>query len=302
MHIESDIVRINISSLAEKIINQDFQVFSILGTHTLNGFINQMIKLYTDNSCEAFSLNLSLAKIKFTSKRYRLNKGTIQSLQRYFYDTAPNGIYATQCNTLSMFIKLIIETYVRLPFIQRERFILSDSIDKIEKAISKNQMLTVKTFNSTHKIAPYSIIPSRENVFSYLIGYTENGAIKAIRISQIKDLSPYGKRKLPNEKILNEMNDRLAEYGATFIEEDLTDIQIQFITKQARQSYEYSIIHRPVHTKILDDEKNVFLFRCSLKQAKYFFFRFTGEVKILQPVELRKWFLEQYKAGLNANE
>jgi len=195
-----------------------------------------------------------------------------------------------------------MESYARLPFIQRERFILSDTINDIDTAISKNKMVTVITFNKTHNISPYAIIPSKENAFSCLIGYTEEGKIKSIRISQIKSINPHDKRKLPKEDVINAMNDLLAEYGATFIEEEVVDVQIQFLTTSARQSYEYSIIHRPVHTKILDDEKNIFLFRCSLKQAKYFFFRFAGEVKIIAPTELRDWFVEQYKAGLEANE
>jgi len=69
----------------------------------MNGFINQIINLYVKHSCEAFCLDISLAKSKqHNSERSRLNKDTMDSLEKHFYDMAPKGKYAKECNTLPL--------------------------------------------------------------------------------------------------------------------------------------------------------------------------------------------------------
>ena len=47
------------------------------------------------------------------------------------------------------------------------------------------------------------------------------------------------------------------------------------------------------------EEDNVYVFCCSEMQAIYFFFRFAGDVEILEPLSLRNKFRDLYTAGLD---
>lgn len=96
------------------------------------------------------------------------------------------------------------------------------------------------------------------------------------------------------------INEDLAEFGPTFIEDDIQEIVIRFLSNSARQSYEYSIIHRPIHNEVIDGKRNIYKFRCSLKQAEFFFFRFAGDIEILSPDELKAWFIDMYQKGLKS--
>lgn len=294
----SEHIRINISKLAYKIIQQDLTIFSFTEKLTFNSFINKLIYLYVKNSCESYVVIPGLVKIKGTSYELRFNKDAMDEYNDSIDDL--NKKYDFPRTT--QFFKGILESYARLPFAKREIVLLQDYIDDINKAINNKKMIKLKTHNLDVEIIPYKIVRAKEGTFSYLIGFDQDIKVHAIRISHIRYLKLFGKAPKIPEKILINTDEMIAEYGPTFVEEPMQDVEIQFLTDKARIGYEYSIIHRPIHTSIIDPEKNIYLFKCSLKQAEYFFFRFAGEIKILKPIELRDRIVNAYKAGIEANK
>ena len=293
----SEHIRINISKLAFKIIQQDLVIFSFTRKLNFNGFINRLIYLYIKNSCESYDVIPNHTKIKGDSYEFRFNNDAMNE----YNDSVDylNKKYSHERATL--FFKGILESYARLPFVKRETVILQNLIDDINKAINNKKQIKLKTHNIDINITPYEIVRSKEGSFSYLIGFDLENKIHAIRISHIRSLKLFGKAHIIPEYILINADEMIAEYGPTFVEEPLEEIHIQFLTEKAKLSYEYSIIHRPIHTNIIDKDNNIYSFTCSLKQAEYFFFRFAGEVKILKPTELKNKIVNAYRKGIEAN-
>ena len=131
--------------------------------------------------------------------------------------------------------------------------------------------------------------------FQYLVG-TVNGEWRSYRLSRINFLKTKGTAILPATDMVDEI---LAEFGATFFGEPLIDIKIRFTAKGLLR-YEYSVIHRPVHTRIESDVKSdgdIYIFHCSEKQALYFFFSYADDVEILEPLSLRQRFIDMYRRG-----
>ena len=123
-----------------------------------------------------------------------------------------------------------------------------------------------------------------------------DGKWAAYRLSRIKFLKTKGKAVFPATEQIDEA---LAEFGPTFFGEPTIDIKIRF-TRKGLLRYEYSVIHRPVHTRIESDVKSdsdIYIFHCSEKQALYFFFSFANDVEILEPLSLRQRFIDLYRRG-----
>lgn len=289
-------IRIYLSPLALKVIEQDVIIFSAGNQLTITGYINKIIFLYLNNDCEDFLLNRDLSNlIDGESKLFRFSK---KSMQEYNDSIDYLNKKFSDMNR-STFFKTLLETYTRLSFIQRESFFLKETIEEIEKAIRLKKLIKVATHNRNEDISPFEIISSKEGVFSYLIGFNCNGNVKSIRLSHIQSAKLHDSSRLPKESILEKVNEQINEYGATFLEEKPVEIVICFLSLNAEQSYKFSILHRPFHVKVLNEEDRIYQFFCSLKQAEFFFFRFAGEIEIIKPLELKKWFINKYKNGLN---
>lgn len=80
----------------------------------------------------------------------------------------------------SKYIKCLLETFARLPFIEREKLILkTDIIHHIETALKNQKKLQLLYIGNSHLITPICIAPSKEGTFQYLIG-EENTIIENI--------------------------------------------------------------------------------------------------------------------------
>lgn len=297
--------RLRLSSLCEKVLRQDCIFFNSSDGFTLNGIINRILVLFLKQPEEPFALNFDLKDLVGNTRVYRCGKELVAAWNDVIDDF--NERYDLSD---SDFCKLILESYSQLSFAEREAFILSERMEQIRRAISQKYRIRVSTFvnQSNDKkagddLVPYKIVESKEGSFSYLIAIDDANDFKlrSIRISHIKSFSLH---KGPTRRIssfrLREYDVLIAEFGPTFVEEETMDIVIRFLNETARRKYEYSVIHRPIHTKILDSEKMIYEFHCSLKQAQYFFFYYTGDIDIISPRELKDRFIENYKKGLDA--
>lgn len=222
----------------------------------------------------------------------RLSRTAIDALIDYPENKYPfGGKY-----TVTQFIKCMIESYARTSFLEREKLILKKAvIEPIENAIHRNKAIKINFAGTDIEISPYKIVPSKEGTFQYLVG-TVNGEWRSYRLSRINFLKTKGKAILPATDMVDEI---LAEFGATFFGEPLIDIKIRFTAKGLLR-YEYSVIHRPVHTRIESDVKSdgdIYIFHCSEKQALYFFFSYADDVEILEPLSLRQRFIDMYRRG-----
>ena len=292
----SDHIRITLSKLAKKTLNSDCIIFGASANSklTYGTLINRILKNFDDD----FILNDDLLKLdgeKWTSPVY-LNKVVIDilnSIKPEFY------LKNTSSPTTEKFVKCLLETFTRLPFIDREKLILKeDIIQKIETALKDKKNLQLQYKGQKHIITPICISPSKEGTFQYLIG-EENSSRISFRLSRIEKIRPIGKAPIISKQTKYQIFEDLSEFGATFITQPIIEVKVKF-TEKGLESYKYSVIHRPTH--IAAEDNNVLIFRCSEMQALYFFFRFAKDAEIIEPLSLRNSFRQLYREGLETYE
>ncbi len=293
MEFVSDHIRINLTNLAQKVIESDRIIFgaSANSNLTYGAIINKIIENYDDD----FAIDDSLLSLRNEdeSRIVRLQNDVIEIL-----DTVVLTDYLKNAPTPSVpkYVKCLLESYARLPFIEREKLILKkDVIQHIDAALKKRKNLQITYKGDTFIVTPICIAPAKEGTFQYLVG--EKGSSRvSIRLSRIEKIRPIGKSTPISDSIIKQINADLSEFGPTFVTEQKKTIKVKF-SKKGLESYEYSVMHRPMHIAIEDD--NVYVFHCSEMQAIYFFFRFAGDAEILEPLSLRNEFRNLYTAGLN---
>ena len=285
-------INLNITHLAQKVLDSDRL---LLGTAQEKGLsfgtiVNTIISSYDDD----FPLTESLIKKKDyqSHKKMRLSRSAMDELTYYEENAYPlGGKYS-----VTQYIKCLLESYARINFLDREKLILKKTvIEPIENAIRQNKAIRIKFSNQLIELSPYKIVPSKEGTFQYLVGAVD-GKWAAYRLSRIKFLKTKGKAVFPATEQIDEA---LAEFGPTFFGEPTIDIKIRF-TRKGLLRYEYSVIHRPIHTRIESDAKgngDIYVFHCSEKQALYFFFSYADDVEILEPLSLRQRFIDMYRRG-----
>lgn len=319
MYYDNAHVRVNLSGLAQKIVSQDMVIFGSDSKWKTNGFINLLINRFLTNNQEFafFKLDCSL-KEKGLSLMIRPSEENRKALKSLFEASSygheiPEWYSPFRSDlTPSSLFKTIIETYARLPMIEREFVVLKDTFDFINKGLREKRSIRISISGTTSKkldIVPYKVVPAKDGPYSYLIGLQlpdegqKKYVIKALRISRIICESYLSHKDLPKETVLRDVDASLAEFGPTFLEEKPIDIKVCFLNDEGIAKYQYSIIHRPIHTKIENDSEGrprIYTFHCSEKQAIYFFFRLVGYVQIVAPEELKNKFVKMYRAGYEA--
>ncbi len=307
-----DRVRINLTDLAKKVIFQsDLKIFEASSDDhwTKNQFINMLIQNYEGE----FELNLNLLNGRDGNYYLlRLNKNNFNSISSPTHPYKRNIRYTGgpwdkkfEC---PQFIKCLLETYARLPFIEREKLVLKNSVIKpILTAISESRKLCITYAHDTkffYTVSPICIAPAKEGTFQYLICIDDKDGLMSLRLSRIKEVNAERKKSSPlSEFRFKEISEKLAEFGPTFVNEDEVTVKVR-LTPEGISHYLYSVMHRPMHIDVEHksngkDAEDVFVFRCSERQAQYFFFRFAGEAEILEPKSLRDKFRTLYESGLN---
>ncbi len=282
--------RINLSPLAKAIIKRDMLIFNAIATFNEGSFINLIIQSYLKKD---FDINYSYSKLKGDSKTYYIQDENIDKLE-YFKD---DNRAMNQFTTSSEFLKAVVESYCRKSCLEREYIILRESIDEMNYAIENHKKIKLTIQNkTTSDLMPYKIAPANEMIFSYLIA-DDGNRFAAYRISTIKAIRTLNKEFKPKKDEFAKIEDLIIEYGPTFAFEPNEEVIVQFLTPESEASYLYSAIHRPIHTQIIDTKNRIYKFYCSMKQAKYFFFRFCGDVKILKPTKLKETLKNMYKSG-----
>ncbi len=293
MEFESDHIRINLTNLAQKVIESDRIIFgaSANSNLTYGAIINKIIENYDDD----FIIDDSLLTLRSEdeSRIVRLQNDVIEilgavQLTDYLKDTPTPSV--------PKYVKCLLESYARLPFIEREKLILKkDVIQHIDAALKNRKNLNITYKRKAFTVTPICIAPAKEGTFQYLVGEKDFNRI-SIRLSRIEKIRIVGRATPIADSVIKQINEDLSEFGPTFATEQKTIIKVKF-TSKGLESYEYSVMHRPMHIAI--EEGNVYVFCCSEMQAIYFFFRFAGDVEILEPQSLRNKFRELYQGGLN---
>jgi hypothetical protein len=301
LYLYDQIINLNISKVAKKIIEQDTVIFKLDKASTFNGFINYLITTYIEMDEFEFTLNLDYTKIKDKgeAKPFRISEYNYNALQSYEYSIDYNKVISSSAPIL---IKAITETYARLPYIAREGFVYHNLFNKCNDLIATNNLVSIlyKEEKSELIMKPLFLSPSKDSNFTYLVGVTSNDSETRVRLSKIKFIRKLSQTKKVPQSKKDSILEKIVEFGPTFIGEKIETIKVR-LTLEGIKEYESSIIRRPIHTKI--EPPNIYVFECSQRQAFYFFQRFTSDAYVISPISLREKLKDCYEKGvLNYNK
>lgn len=207
------------------------------------------------------------------------------------------------------YIKAVIEEYCELPYVEREQIYCKEILREIRLAIADKKILklTLKSKNGTGTVMKNNILyvkPVRvqqdvERMYNYLVGMisrTQDGPwdIGAVRLTSIKACRWQEKSAYIGNN-LKKIDEAIRQRGVQYLPEnrDIQKIIVQF-TQEGELQYQRILHLRPLY---VDKKGLIYEFRCTLRQAENYFFKFGSNVKILEPIELVQKFRREYQAA-----
>ncbi len=307
-------IKVNLDKKSLTSIINDMQVFKVLkkdGSINKNKFMNLLFENYyqdyqsvTNKAVEKANLimqkyninnpNLShdlangLYEIEFMSSDDHFDKSLtfyLDNHNEFIFNSINSGIYY---QSASSYFRNLINHYLLLPEYKRECVIYRKNVDIINEAIKNNTRLNIELEKRVFEFAPYKITSTKEELYSYLIGYDKD-KIEAIHIYKIINVMAINKPTYFTKKQI-EILDLNIEKGAQFAENNLCEATIE-LTKRGIKLFNQRYLHRPIPTKI---DGYRYTFYCSFTQLFFYFIAFCGEIKVITPKYLGKKIYKEY--------
>ena len=188
------------------------------------------------------------------------------------------------------FWRILFFNYLNNPKHIRERILYKKIFDDLEAAIKDEKMIRIKYKSELREIHPYLIKTAPGEDRSYLFCYcTKNDTHRNYRVANIKDVF-ISKNNLEfiDQAYIDEIDknfDPFLSYGKT--------VTIK-LTELGKTIYERATYNRP--KRIDEDEKgDIWIFQCTNKHAKVYFPQFMSEIEILEPKNLREWYIDELR-------
>lgn len=270
---------------------------------------------------------------------FRLNKDTFEKFQSYLIDFEEEKI------NISKFFREIFEWYCTKKQYEREKILYKDKIENIENQLSEKNsekrtlIVEIKTLgNNPVEMVPLGIVTSKNENYSYLLGYseiknnsseeiTEKFAIFPTRISNIKKLTLGKKYEIKEDAVIKEeslylvkksiqrkanemIKNKIVSYGYS------GEIKLA-LTKRGKELLEIILHNRPFRLdkakieeggakvekiETSNEEKYIYTFNSTYFAVKTYFLSFGKECTILEPQKLKEEFKEEYIKALKNYE
>lgn len=227
-------------------------------------------------------------------------------------------------SSVGIYMKAVFEEYARLEEGDRELIYYNDMYEMIHHAISQDLKLKIYLPKSTKKsnsddsdkhgknkirkgyLSPYNIYQDKAGINNYLVGVYEElyddavmGERKIVSIKLSKILKMVLMRSMKSrisESEQIEIEKDLLEKGPEFMKGKLLTIKVKFTDDGLRDFFK-KLYFRPKSYKKVEGEENVYIVKCTPKQAENYFFPFGRDVTILEPIILQKLFGLWYESA-----
>ncbi len=202
------------------------------------------------------------------------------------YDEIENN--ALNNETMSEFIRNLFNEYVKAPFFERERCLYCNHIVTIKEAISKRNVILIKSKSNTEiYLQPLNIFYSAEETYNYVVGknITNNSNTNfSIKLSRIKSITILNKYYSFTQEDLEKFRNQLQD-GPEFMCKDTKHAVVKF-TKEGIKKFDSCYKDRPVPTDY-NDETGEYIFDTDLNKLYLYLIQFGRHVKIIEPKELK---------------
>lgn len=255
-----------------------------------------------DNTYESSlkSASISSIKSKGLARKFRLNNKVFKEICKIDVSDSRVRIFEKP----SIYLKILFIEYSKLPSSEREKIYFYPLVKIIEEAISSGKNLSITTCNQRFDAVPYKLISDTALSHLYLIGVsscfpaTDDSTYKdaSFRISRIQDISLSGIKKVLTKTDKRRLEDNIRFNHLQFLIGKKYNIKIKF-TKEGLSKYQTQSYLKPT---FLSKKDNVYEFCISREQLDAYFFKFGKDAEILEPEELRNYFIQKYKDALQA--
>lgn len=269
-------LRITLPEYIYKTIEADIEEFKINKNYILN-------YIYENLKFEQF-----LEDGKFDGEKtviqFNLNK---KNRENYYNFLEENGIQVEA----SFFRKLFIK-YANQSKVKRELFIFKEVVERINLGIKENKILNITFMDKKEtKIEPYYIGNSKLEIANYIFCFDLlEGEFKNYKLNNIKNI--YINNKIFTVRDLDFIEKVKNNFDPFLSQDKIIKVRL---TPNGELLFKNIKINR---AEILSINKDIYELQCSEEKAKRYFSYFLDDVEILEPLELREWFINKYVSAL----
>ena len=191
--------------------------------------------------------------------------------------------------TLGKYLKALVEEYSRRSFLEREAIMKSDMLSCRNSSIIASKQIKIKFgTGKSLRIKPYRIAVDAMQTSHYILGIIVsddlyNNRLTSIRISSIKSIHILQANSRLKKTEIDKLESAVIHKGVPFIGKVETDILV-YLNDRGKKKYQQLVHLRPAYIKI--ENNDFYTFNCSIDQARFYFYRFGEDAKIIQPKSL----------------
>lgn len=294
----STAVRINISKKTFYILKCDENCFAMLKPNknvnrvsdTLVNTIVNNIEFSSFPESEDYTYNTCSENMKFN---YKPDKEADEKFRN------------NKINYRGIYVSRLLEYYAGKAYYEREQIYYKKCIQEINNVLACKNLLEIRYRDNPDMqlIYPFDIRTDEWSSYNYLIGTDitnarskEDEKLVNFRIAYISRYRQVEKKPMhPECRFSREkIEEMICSRGVQFVSEEPIEIKLR-LTKKGKDMYDHMVFMRPQISEMpTDDEPDIYTFRCTATQARFYFFKFGADVDIISPDSLRNDFFNQY--------
>ena len=274
-------IKVTLPQNIYEIIKNDISDFNM----TSNYFMNYIF-LNLNDKYKNFKGNPAIAEQSKEKSSIQFNLNKESSL--IYYDVLRDN----NAQNESEFMRSLLIRYATNPKNKRELFIFKESVERINLAIKDKKNVYI-TFNDDRKVkvSPYYIGSSDLEIANYIFCYDYlEEKYKNYKLSYLKQVytTSEGAKWEDNDYI----EDVIKNFDPFLSKGQVIKVRLSENGKKLLKTIK---INRP---KLISEDGDLFEFEASDEQIKRYFSYFFDEATVIEPIELKEWFIEKYENAL----
>lgn len=274
-------IKVTLPQNIYEIIKNDISDFNM----TSNYFMNYIF-LNLNEKYKNFKGNPAIAEQSKEKSSIQFNLNKESSL--IYYDVLRDN----NAQNESEFMRSLLIRYATNPKNKRELFIFKEAVERINLAIKDKKNVYI-TFNDNRKVkvSPYYIGSSDLEIANYIFCYDfSEEKYKNYKLSYLKQV--YTTSEAAKWKDSNYIEDVIKNFDPFLSKGQIIKIKLSENGKKLLKTIK---INRP---KLIIENGDLFEFEASDEQIKRYFSYFFDEATVIEPIELKEWFIKKYENAL----
>lgn len=274
-------IKVTLPQNIYEIIKNDISDFNM----TSNYFMNYIF-LNLNDKYKNFKGNPAIAEQSKEKSSIQFNLNKESSL--IYYDVLRDN----NAQNESEFMRSLLIRYATNPKNKRELFIFKESVERINLAIKDKKNVYI-TFNDDRKVkvSPYHIGSSDLEIANYIFCYDfSEEKYKNYKLSYLKQV--YTTSEVAKWEDSDYIKDVIKNFDPFLSKGQIIKVRLSENGKKLLKTIK---INRP---KLISEDGDLFEFEASDEQIKRYFSYFFDEATVIEPIELKEWFIEKYENAL----